>query len=160
MNLNDYFKSENKDLIFDEKSFRSEFIAEVNDNFTEYMDAEVFTRDWAFQFPSQRYVIVVFQRHSIYKSCQQVYKNEGFREIVGESRYKKPVYVLMLDKEQLYTVPTWKRPLRSYFVRSEKNPLQLLTFENIDKAEKEAMKYSKSGYKVAVLAWYADFDMY
>ena len=102
MNLNDYFKSENKDLIFVETSFGAEFIAEVNDSFTEYMDADVFTRDWAFQF----------------------------------------------------------LPLRSYFVHSEKNPLQLLTFESIERAEKEAMKYSKSGYKVAVLAWYADFDMY
>ena len=42
----------------------------------------------------------------------------------------------------------------------EKDPLHARMFSGIEKAQQEAQKYSEQGFKVAVLEWFEDFDMF
>ena len=162
MNTDNILREENINLIFEAKPFKGEFIAEANDRFSVYSVKDEYNRDWALNFPSGRYVIIVYQRHSLYLGGVQVYKNEFFENTTGRnSRYKKPGFVLIVDKELEYTVPSWgNRKLKSHIVMNDKNPLHALIYSDIEKAEKAAVSYSKMGNKVGILEWYEDFDMY
>ncbi len=68
MDYEKVFQQKNVDLIFDQKTDRGNFIAAANDDFTEFMGPEEFGREWAWSFPAGRYVIVVYQRHSLCES--------------------------------------------------------------------------------------------
>ena len=156
------FEKENIKLIFEEKLSVGEFIAEANDSFSGFAVKDTYNRDWAFGFPSGRYVIVVYQRHSLYQDGVQIYINESYENCTGrDSRYRRPSFVLALDKEMEYTVPSWgDRKLISHIVHEEKNSLHAKVYDSLEKAEKAAAQYSKKGNKVAVLEWYEDFDMF
>ena len=161
MDRADVFREENIKLIFEEKPADGEFIAEASDSFSGFATKDTYNRDWAFGFPSGRYVIVVYQRHSLYRDGMQIYINESYENSTGrDSRYKRPSFVLALDKEMEYTVPSWgDRKLISHIVREDKNPLQAKVYDSLEKAEKAAAEYSKMGSRVAILEWYEDFDM-
>ena len=162
MDIKNIFKKENIKLIFEEKTNEGEFIAEVNDGFSEFSTKDTYNRDWAMSFPSGRYVIVVYQRHSLYRDGVQIYKNVSYENSTGRySRYKKTSFVLLLDKEMEYTIPSWENhKLISHIVREDKNALHTKIFDSIEKAEKAAVVFSKKGNKVAILEWYEDFDMF
>ena len=162
MEINDIFKKENIKLIFEAKQAEGEFIAEANDCFSEFSVKDIYNSNWARSFPSGRYVIVVYQRHSLYREGLQIYKNESYEIIVGRfSRYKKPSFVLLLSHETEYTVPSWdNHKLISHILREDKNALQAKVFDSIEKAEKAAIEHSKRIRNVAILEWYEDFDMF
>ena len=162
MDVENIFKKENINLVFEDKQTECEFIAEANDSFSEFSTKDTYNRTWAWGFPSGRYVIVVYQRHSLYQEGVLIYKNKSYENTTGRnSRYKKPSFVLMLDKEVEYTVPSWgSHKLISHIIREEQNALQAKIFDNIEKVEKAAVDYSKKGNIVAVLEWYEDFDMF
>ena len=67
---------------------------------------------------------------------------------------------IALDKYLDYIIPSWGRPIQSHIVMDKKDPLQARTFQSIEKAEQEAKKYSEQGFKVAVLEWFEDYDMF
>lgn len=50
--------------------------------------------------------------------------------------------------------------LWTYTLQDPKNTLHGQTFPSAWVAEDYAKEYSKEGYKVAVLGWYEDYDMY
>ncbi len=105
-------------------------------------------------------MIVVYQRHSVYRDGEQVYLNRSFDASVGKNcRYGRPVYALVLDRETAYEVPSWGRSLVSHILHDEQEPLQVLCLP-LGKAEKAAAAYSRGGRRAAVLEWYEDFDMY
>ena len=162
MEINDIFKKENIKLIFEAKQVEGEFIAEANDSFSEFSTKDTYNSNWARSFPSGRYVIVVYQRHSLYREGVLIYKNESYENIVGRfSRYKKPSFVLLLSHETEYTVPSWdNHKLISHILREDKNALQAKVFDSIEKAEKAAIEHSKRIRNVAILEWYEDFDMF
>ena len=159
LKLGDYF-IHNGDILFDEQQHEAEFIASVGTEFSDYMPKEIFTHDWAWQFPSQRYVILIYQRHSIYQNGQLTFFNEKYENVCGESRYHRPCFVVLLDKPLNYDIPTWQVPLKSYSLQEEKEPLHTKIFNKFMDAQNEAIKYSLSGYKVLIAEWYADFNMY
>ena len=162
MEINDIFKKENIKLIFEAKQVEGEFIAEANDIFSEFSTKDTYNSNWARSFPCGRYVIVVYQRHSLYREGVLIYKNESYENIVGRfSRYKKPSFILLLNHEMEYTVPTWdNHKLISHILREDKNALQAKVFDSIEKAEKAAIEHSKRIRNVAILEWYEDFDMF
>ena len=162
MEINDIFKKENINLIFEAKQAEGEFIAEANDSFSEFSTKDTYNSNWARSFPGGRYVIVVYQRHSLYREGVLIYKNESYENIVGRfSRYKKPSFVLLLSHETEYTVPSWdNHKLISHILREDKNALQAKVFDSIEKAEKAAIEHSKRIRNVAILEWYEDFDMF
>ena len=155
------FKQENIDLLFGTEEQKGTFIAEAGDRFSNFMEWKEFGREWARRFPSGRYVITVYQRHSVYQAGNQVWKNERYRNETGsDSRHKAPCFVIILDREMEYQIPGWGRPLRSHTVRSKADPLQAETFSDMETAETAARKFSEQGFKAAVLEWFEDYDMY
>ena len=151
---------ENIKLIFEPYIHDGEYIAEANDRFTKFASKDIYDREWAGKFHGGRYVITVYQRHSVYVNGERVFLNMNFEPEVGKfSRYRKPCYVLLTDRELEYEVPSWKnRKLTSHFVREDKSPLQVRIFQDLTKAEKTAARLSADG-SVAVLEWYEDHDM-
>ena len=156
------FLRENVDLLFKTESGKGTFIAEVNDCFSDYLTRNVFNLDWVMKnFTSGRYVIFVYQRYSVFKDGKQVWINKDYISEVGDvSRYKSPRFVVILDQEMEYEVPGWRAPLRSHTIRNPKNPLNATAFTDIKEAERTAQEYSRQGKAAAVMAWYADYDMY
>ena len=161
MNIETTFKDENVELLFETETHHGNFIAEAQDRFSEYMDRQEFGRDWAWNFPSGRYVIIVYQRCSVFIEGKRTWRNDDYLNEVGNnSRYRSPHFVIALDRRREYMIPSWGRPLRSHIVMDENNPLQVLVFSDIETAEEVARQYSVKGFKVAVLEWFEDFDMY
>ena len=161
MDLDTIFKCENVDLLFKSETASGNYIAEANDRFSEYMERQEICREWAMNFPAGRYVIIVFQRYSVFIEGKKIWQNNDYLNEVGKySRYKSPCFVIALDRELDYMVPSWGRPLRSHILMNEKNSLQARVFQSVEKAELVAEEYSKKGFKVAVLEWFEDFDMY
>lgn len=158
--LDEWFKSENRRLIFEPKAYPSEFIVGMCDSFTEYMEEGVVDYEWVWSFPGTRYVIIVYQRHSVYEQGQCIYRNRNFTEKIGKySRYHRPVYVVAVDTELYYTVSTWgSRKLKSNFVQGEKDTLNHEFFETAEDAAEVAKEYSTRGYRTAVLEWFEDHD--
>ena len=155
------FKEENLELVFRPEDSEKAFIAKAFNLFSDYMDIDDVGYDWASNFESGRYVIVVYQRFSVFENGKRMWINKAFQNKVGRfSRYKKQVFAIMLDREIEYKVPGWGRSLWTYTLQDPKNTLQVLTFPGAWVAEGYAKKYSKEGYKVAVLGWYEDYDMY
>ena len=161
MDCEEVFQKKNIDLVFDRTARRGNFIAAAYDEFTEFMDLGEFGREWAWSFPAGRYVITVYQRHSLYESGKLVWKNEDFLNAVGkDSRYRKPSFVIILDRALEYWPRTWKRSLLSHTVQSSGDPLQAKMFSSAEDAGKAAVKFSEQGFKAAVMEWYEDYDMY
>ena len=161
MDFEEVFQEKNIDLIFEKKTYRGSFIAAADDQFTEFMDRGEFGREWAWSFPAGRYVIVVYQRHSIYENGKQVWKNDDFLNAVGkDSRFRKPSFVIILDRAMEYRPKTWKRNLLSHTVQSSGDPLQAKMFSSAKEAGKAAEEYSEQGSRAAVMEWFEDYDMY
>ena len=161
MNFDTVFKTENIDLLFEMEAHSGNFIAVAQDKFSEYMDRQDFSREWAWSFPAGRYVITVYQRYSVYIAGKQIWRNNDYLNEVGkDSRYRSPYFVIALDRELDYMIPSWGRLLQSHILMDEKDSLQTKTFTCIEKAEKTARQYSEKGFKVAVLEWFEDYDMY
>ena len=161
MDHEEVFREENIDLVFDKAARRGNFIAAAYDEFTEFMELGDFGREWAWSFPAGRYVITVYQRHSLYEGGKQVWKNDQFLNAVGkDSRYRKPSYAIILDQALEYWPRTWKRSLLSHTVQSSRDPLQAKIFSSLEDARKAAEQYSEQGFKAAVMEWYEDYDMY
>jgi hypothetical protein len=155
------FKEENLELVFRPEDSEKAFIAKAFNLFSDYMDIDDVGYDWASNFESGRYVIVVYQRFSVFENGKRMWINKAFQNKVGRfSRYKKQVFAIMLDREIEYKVSGWSRSLWTYTLQDPKNTLQVLTFPSAWVAEGYAKKYSKEGYKVAVLGWYEDYGMY
>ncbi|MBO4819773.1 MAG: hypothetical protein J5528_06505 [Firmicutes bacterium] len=160
METGDFFKKENISYVFSTEEGLGRFIAETGDMYSEPIKTDVFGRDWAWGFPSGRYVITVYQRYSVFEDGKRIFMNANYEDTVGKySRYGCPVFAVVCDTEKAYTVPTWKRPLISHFIRSEKDALQVRTF-SLEDAEETARSYSEGGRRAAVLEWYEDHDMY
>ena len=124
---------------------RGNFIAAANDEFTEFMGPEEFGREWAWSFPAGRYVITVYQRHSLYESGKMVWKNEDFLNAVGkDSRYRSSAFVIILDRALEYRPKTWKWNLLSHTVQSSGDPLQAKMFSSAEDAGKAAVKPAES----------------
>lgn len=158
---NEAFYSANIRLLFDDCNYGTEYIAGDGDGYTEYIPKDTLTSDWARDFESGRYVIIIFQRHSVYELGSRIYLNQNFEYTVGRfSRYKKPAYVLISDRPRTYKVPSWDRPLMTYAIMEEKSSLQFKIFYDEDKAVEEAKKYSLSGEKITIMKWYEDYDMF
>ena len=161
MKIETVFKQENIALLFGTEKQRGTFIAEANDAFSALMERKEFGREWAGSFPSGRYVITVYQRHSVYHAGKQVWKNERYRNKVGrDSRHGTPCFVIILDREITYQVPGWGRPLCSHTVRSKVDPLQAEMFSDMETADMAAREFSAQGFMAAVLEWFEDYDMY
>ena len=161
MKIEEVFKQENICLLFETEDRSGTFIAEVNDRFSGFMERKDFGRKWAQSFPAGRYVITVYQRHSVYREGKMVWKNERYRNEVGpDSRHRAPCFVIVLDRDTEYQIPGWGRPLRSHTVRSKADPLQAETFSDVETAERAAREYSAQGSAAAVLEWFEDYDMY
>ena len=161
MNYETVAKDENIDLLFEAESHSGDFIAELRDGFSEYMDRKEFSYDWARAHPAGRYVITVFQRCSVFIAGKPVWNNmDRLNEAEKDSRIKPPCFVIVLDQKLEYMVQSWGRTMWSHFVRAEKDPLHYRVFSSIEKAELAAQRYSEQGFKVAVLECLEDFDMY
>ena len=127
-------------------------IAEAFNLFSDYMDMDDVGYDWGSNFESGRYVIVVYQSFSVFENGKHIWINKNYMNEVGRfSRYKKQVFAIMLDREIEYKVSGWSRSLWTYTLQEPKNTLQVLTFPSAWVAE---------GYKVAVLGWHENYDMY
>ena len=162
MDFEEYFREENLHLIFEEIKHEGEFIAGANNAFSLFTGKDIYDSKWGWQFPAGRYVIVVYQRHSLYQDGRQIFLNRSFDNSVGKCcRFRKLSYVLIQEKEEEYTIPSWgQRKLVSHIIQNEKNPLQAKIYDHLEDAEKAAMEYSKAEYRVGVLEWFADYDMY
>ncbi|MBQ3920121.1 MAG: hypothetical protein II695_10630 [Oscillospiraceae bacterium] len=161
MRYTDVFKEENIDKIFEAHKHNGEYIAYAHDDASDFGEQSDFGREWAWQFGAGRYVILVLQRHSVYENGKCIYKNDNYEDVVGkDSRYKRPRYVIILDRAQEYTVPSWKSKLVSHIVNDANNTLQAKAYSDIAKAEQDALKFSVNSFKAAVLEWYEDYDMF
>ena len=68
MDFESVFKKENIDLIFNDLDSEYSYIAETGDLFSVFMDRNDFGYKWAWKFPAGRYVITIFQRHSLFRN--------------------------------------------------------------------------------------------
>ena len=161
MRLDSVFKYENIDLLFEAGTQSGNFIAEAGDRFSNYLDRREFGYKWSLNFPAGRYVIIVYQRCSIYEKGKQIWKNDDFLNEVGkDSRYKSPCFVVILNRTMNYKISSWNQLLRSHTLRDKDNPLQPQFFSSLETAEEVAKKYSEQGVMAAVLEWYEDYNMY
>ena len=158
MELGEVFVNKNKKFIFD-RTPTTEFVAKVTDNYSDFIERNIINHEWAWSFPAGRYVIIVYQRHSIYEGGKLVWKNIHYVNTVGDSRYKGPAFELLIDPPIEYYNKKWNRKYLSEVIRDENDDYQtkLLTLEE---AQAEAEYYSSKGYKAAIMEWYADYDQY
>ena len=160
MELGEVFVNKDIKFIFD-RTPTTEFVAKVTDNYSDFIERNIINHEWAWSFPAGRYVIVVYQRHSLYESGKLVWKNEDFLNAVGkDSRYRSPAFVIILDRALEYRPKTWKWNLLSHTVQSSGDPLQAKVFSSAEEAGKAAAKYSEQGFRAAVMEWFEDYDMY
>ena len=161
MNFEEYFKEENIDILFEIARHDNEFIACANDKYSEFNSSDSYSRSWSWQFPAGRYVIIVYQRYAVYKDGVEVYINENFTEVVSkECRHKELRYSLITKNKNEFYIPSWKGNLVTHSVQNENSPLQNKYFSSVEDAREVAVKYSKKGNTVAIVSWYADYDMY
>ena len=151
--LSETFKSENIKLLFDNRSYGTEYIADARNCFTEYLPKETFTANWTRNCESGRYVLFILQRHSVYESGSCIYKNENFEYTIGRfSSYKRPCFFLISDRSREYRVSSWDRPFETHYVNNE--------FYDEEKAIEEAKRLSLLGEKIAVMKLYEDHNMF
>ena len=150
----------NIDSVFDVKDSET-FIAEANDTFSGYYNKEHFNRDWAYKnFPAGRYVIIVYQIHSVYQDEKQIWTNDHFINEVGkDSRYRSPKFVIISDQLKEYMIPSWGQSLSTHTIHDDKAPLQARIF-SLEEAKQYAITNSSNGHKLAVMEWYEDYDMF
>ena len=161
MDFEKVFKKENLELLFRTGEQKGSFIAEACDCFSGYMTRDQFSRSWAWEFPTGRYVITVYRRVSVFQEGKLIWKNEeDLSEKGKDSRYRAPSFVIALERETEYQVPGWKRPLHSHILRSTADPLHCQIYSSPEKAGKTAKEYSEQGIRAAVLKWFEDYDMY
>lgn len=145
------FAEENRRLIFEPKAYQAEFMAKIYDSFTKFFPKECFSRKWAHSgFPSERYVILVYQRHSVYQNGKCIYENKNYVNSIGDySRYHKPVFKVVAEEDTAYPIMD---PKLDNIISAK--------YETAAEAAKAAKEYSLKGYKTAVIEWYADYNMY
>lgn len=161
MIFEEYFKEENIELLFECVKHENEFIACANDCYSKFNSSDSYSRSWAWQFPSGRYVIIVYQRYAVYKDGMEVYVNNNFTNVVSrECRHKDLRYSLITKNKNEFYIPSWKGNLVTHSVQDESEPLQNKYFFSIEKAQEASIEYSKDGNMVAIVSWYADYDMY
>ncbi len=161
MDTDSIFKKENIELLFEAKEYGGSFIAAANDGYSEFMEGKAFGREWSRQFPAGRYVIIVYQRHSVYVSGKRIWLNGHFENAVGrDSRYRNPCFVIVLDKATEYEIKSWKdQRLLSNVVCDAYNPLQPKLY-SLKEADIAAKDFSATGCKSALMEWFDDYDMY
>ena len=94
------FKEENLELVFRPEDSEKALIAEAYNLFSDYMGMDDVGYDWGSNFEFGRYVIVVYQRFSVFENGKRIWINKAFQNKVGRfSRYKKQVFAIMLDRE-------------------------------------------------------------
>lgn len=157
-----FFKEDNIAQIFEAREFRGEYFAGYGNYFSDLGLRENLDIDYYLYFDSGRYVIFVYERHSLYQDGEQYYVNPRFSGVIADNnRTRKLTYAIITDKKHEYKIPSWHNmPLESYFVQDEAAPLRLKTFEKLAEAKENAAEYSKSGKKTAVLGIYGEWDMY
>lgn len=162
MELEEYFKKENLELLFECKKYKNEFIAWADDLYSEFTSKDIYNRDWAWQFPAGHYVIIVYQRYAVYNDGVEQYINKNFQDVVSrECRHKKLKYSLITKKKNEYSIPSWKGKYVTNTVQNETDPLQNKYYLSVEEAREAAIQYSKEEENTTVIvAWYADFDMY
>lgn len=161
MDLDSVFMLDNLDLIFEEFMHEGEFIAQANDTYSGFGKKDDFGFKWIQNFPFGRYVIIIYQRHSLYANGKQIFLNTMYDNSVGSNnRHRMPGFVLILDQVRDYSVATWNRQLVTHTVCNTSNPLQAETYWYLEDAEAAACKYSRQGYKVALMEWFEDYDMF
>ena len=158
MELGEVFKEENLRLVFEKKP-TTEFIAKVTNNYSEYLERNTINHHWAWEFPAGRYVIIVYQRHSIYEEGKLVWKNVHYVNTVGDSRYKGPAFEILVDPPIEYDDKKWNRKFFSEEVRDENDDLRTKLLTLVE-AQAEALALSSKGYTAAIMEWYADYDQY
>ena len=67
MEIEEFFRKENIRYVFGTDEDMGSFIAETGDMYSEPMKTDVFGRNWAWSFPSGRYVICIYQRYSVFE---------------------------------------------------------------------------------------------
>ena len=160
MEVEEFFKKDNISYVLSKDEGTGSFFAETGDMYSEPIHTKVFGRAWAWTFPSGRYVITIYQRHSVYEDGKRVFLNGRYEDSVGKySRYGYPVFAVVCDTASESVVPTWSYPLVSHIIRSENDPLQVRIF-SLEDAEETACRYSEDGHRAAVVEWYEDHDMY
>lgn len=160
MDFKSTFLKENINLLFEEIKHKGEFIAAAYDLYSSFSEQEKYDLKWARNFEPGRYVIVIYQRHSVYKNGKQVFINTEFVDTVGKyCSYKTPQFVLISDKEREYFIKSWDSRLKTHTIQDENNPLYNKNYD-IESAKIAAINYSKSGESVVIAEWFNDFDMY
>jgi hypothetical protein len=148
------------DSVFDVKESET-FIAEANDSFSGYYEKEHFNHDWAYRnYPAGRYVIIVYQIHSLYQDGKQIWINRHFINEVGRfSRYRTPCFVIISDQVRDYMIPSWGRRLSTHTIQNDKAPLQA-GIHTLEEAKQFAIAHSVDGRRTAVMEWYEDYNMF
>lgn len=165
MDFKDTFLKENINLLFEEIKHKGEFFAMACDLYSSFSEQETYDLEWARNFSPGRYVIVIYQRHSVYKNGKCVFMNTEFDNAVGKyCRHKTPQFVLISDKEREYYIKNWdikgwECGLKRHTIQDENNPLQAKYYD-FESAEIAAINYSKSGESVVIAEWFNDYDMY
>lgn len=160
MDFKSTFLKENINLLFEEIKHKGEFIATAMDLYSSFSEQEKYDLEWVRQFQSGRYVIVIYQRHSVYKDGKQVFINTEFVNTVGKyCRHKTPQFVLISDKERGYFIKSWDSILKRHTIQDGNDPLQTKYYD-IESAKIAAINYSKLGESVAIVEWFNDYDMY
>lgn len=165
MNLETVFTHENFDLLFEEKEQKGNFVACVNDMYSQNMAKNVFGRKWAEgNFPAGSYDIIVYRRCSIYRKGMQVWRNnDELCEAMRVPQSREPKFVIVLDRKMDHKVPGQYIALYNsstvHAIREEDNHDWVKTFYNIELAEKAAKEYSEQGYKAVILEWVENYCM-
>ncbi|MBQ4486907.1 MAG: GNAT family N-acetyltransferase [Oscillospiraceae bacterium] len=155
----DTFRKENVDKIFSVFNSKKEYIANIHDLYSEPGEKDKFDDDWAKHHPPGKYVICVYQRHSVYDKGSCIYRNNVYDEPTGDnSKREHPDFVIVLDKAQEYTVPCGGGKLISHIIMNENNTLQSKVYSEKEAQETAAM-LSQQGYKAAVMERTATYLM-
>lgn len=158
----DFFKADGIAPIFEARAYEGAYFAGYDSCFTELGPRERVDIDYRSRFDAGRYVIYVYERHSLYQDGKRYYADPNFSgEIARDNRGRRAAYVIMTDEKHGYKVPSWHdMTLDSYLVRDEESPLQLKTFSTLAEAQEHASGYSRSGRRSAVLLICGEWDMY
>ena len=106
-------------------------------------------------------MIVVYQRHSVYKNGVEVWNNPHFDNSAGKyTRYHEPLFNLILDSTRDCYIGSWKGNLRTHDIQYSDDPLQSKRFNTVEEAQAAAEEYSKSGNTVLIAEWYEDHSIF
>ncbi|MBO4806266.1 MAG: hypothetical protein IK005_08730 [Paludibacteraceae bacterium] len=150
----DFFKEENVHLLFEEKSHGDEFIACVDYSKFGTYSREFLNFDWIINnFQGGRWGMIILQRHSVYAEGKEIFVNPNYEEVKRINKLtgniKKVIYDLVLDK------PIKKKEPCTHWTYGLD-----VCFHSLEEAKSEAIRYSNSGYKVAIMEFVESHDMF